>query len=130
MPQKRGPKQAHKLTAEVLAFLRQARRKTLLYVRRLWLRASRTDMASRFIHAASSAPWWAIKKNRSERNAAPARCRRGLGGSLRAIAKRCAESHCRRWLVGSTGPKAEKPPREGCAAAEDAGLGVYWALIR
>jgi transposase len=25
MPQKRGPKQAHKLTAEVLAFLRQAR---------------------------------------------------------------------------------------------------------
>src|SRR5712691_2326826 len=57
MPQKRGPKQAHKLTAEVLAFLRQVRQEDP------WLRPA--ALASRIqdrygitVHPRSIAPAW------------------------------------------------------------------------
>src|SRR6516165_5897298 len=56
MPQKRGPKKAHKLTAEVLALCARHSRKIPRYVRWGWLCGSTKNTASPFTHAVSSAP--------------------------------------------------------------------------
>ena len=105
-----GPKRAHKLTAAVLTFIRQLRQEDPSLRWRLWFRASRIVMASRFILAASNALWRAVKKNRGERSTTPARGRRRSGGSLRTTAKgRAQSSHWRRlWDHHSAPPRNDR----------------------
>ena len=63
MPRTRGPKRAHKPTADVLTFIPQPFvRKTRPYDWPRWFRASRIVMASRFILLTSNALWRAVKK--------------------------------------------------------------------
>jgi transposase len=91
MPHKRGPREAHKLTAEVLAFVRQTRQEDPS-LRPADVAARVSDRYGITVHPRSIERALArSQKNRGEPNLPACHCRRGFCRSLRATALRGAE---------------------------------------